>query len=109
MTVRAGRLRHRLRVLKLLGERDEFGSVVGVKETVGTFWCDAEEVDNYEEGDTLVRGQTKIKFTTRYNQQLEDPDPSMYISFRGKEWDIIGVNNYRMLNEWLSITAIQRG
>jgi len=109
MTVRAGRLRHRLEVVKLTSERDQYGSETEARESVGFFWCDAAEVDNSQLDKTLERDQTRIVFDTRYNKTLEAPTVSMFIIFRGREWDIVSVNNPRMLNERLVITCVQRG
>lgn len=110
MTVRAGRLRHRLQVFETTTEKDEFGALIKGKLLVGTYWCEANHTSNTTVGGAdIYQNQNSVQFTTRYNKRLGNLDNNMYIVFSGQEYDIESVINPRLLNEYMVITAILRG
>ncbi len=109
MTVRAGRLRHRLEVYRPTNERDEFGTVTAARELVGRFWCDAKNMSNETLIGDIRQNQDTVEFTTRYNKQLGDIKNDMFIEFKGNEFDILSVVNPRLLNEYIVIRCVKRG
>ncbi|EDM66146.1 hypothetical protein PE36_00075 [Moritella sp. PE36] len=108
MTVRAGRLRHRVEVVKPSQVKDEFGAITNETESIGVYWCESNHLSSKTADGTLRQVQNVVEFTTRYNKSLEDIDPTMYIKFKGSEYDIGSVINPRLLNEYLVITATRR-
>lgn len=109
MTIRAGSLRNRIQVLKPSSERDEFGADVGGNTVIGVYWCSAKQISNDLIGNEARQSQRVIEFGTRYNKILEIPDNSMFIEFKGRQYDIDSVINPLSLNERLIITATLRG
>jgi len=109
MAVRAGRMRHRIEVVRDTGSRDEFGGSTNEREVVATPWCSLRVLSEVEDdGRHTGIGQTMIEFTIRYSKSLENPTSDMYVIFKGKEYDITGVVNHLELNEKLIISTRER-
>ncbi len=108
MTVRAGRLRDRLELMQLTQLKDEYGAVIDTKSKLGVYWCESNQLSSSKTDGTLRQSQSVVEFTTRYNRYIGSIDPSMFISFRGDEYEILSVLNPRLLNEFLVITAKRR-
>ena len=109
MGLNIGLMRDRITVLKLKEERDDLGSIMQTVVSVGTYYCKAENVTNKIVGDTLRQSQNTLKLVTRYKKSLETPDNTMFIRFRGADYDIESVINPRMLNESLIIECVLKG
>lgn len=112
MAVSAGRYRHRIRILKNSGERDEYGGQLETRVEVSKPWCKVRTLADNEIVGTTTEGQQMTEFEVRFSKSLEynlnTPNSEMFIEFKGSEFDITSVINYLELNEKLLITAIKR-
>jgi len=106
--MRAGKLRHRIRLLRLTGDRDEFGGITDKKTVVSQPWCEILEVQDSEQSSKHDSNTETLKFCIRYAKSLENPDNTMYIEYNGVEYEIISVENYLKLNKKLHIVASRR-
>ncbi len=109
MTVRAGRLRNRVELMRLTQSKDKYGAVTDIKTSVGVYWCESNQLSSVKSDGSLRQNQNEVEFTTRYNKSFDNVDQSMFLNFRGDEYEILSVINPRLLNERLVITAVRRG
>lgn len=103
MAIRAGRYRERMKVLKPSGTKNQFGGLTSDKELVQSPWCKVRFIsDNENDGEQTV-SQTILEFEMRYSKSLENPSSGMFIEYRGKEYDIVSIENQELRNEKLII------
>ena len=113
MAVSAGRYRNRVLVVKYDGGRDEYGGATKTRVEISKPWCKVVPLADVENasGERTV-GQELFEFEIRYSKQLEAegnvPDSSMFLEYKGIEYDIITVLNHLDLNEKLKMVAKKR-
>jgi SPP1 family predicted phage head-tail adaptor len=105
--MRAGRMRNRLKVVKDSDKRNSFGEVEG-KELVKEIWCEVNVKSSTDNNSNRTGNNTITEFKTRYNKSIINPTSDMFIIFKGCEYDITSVINYREENKHLIITATKR-
>lgn len=112
MAVSSGRYRHRIRILKNSGERDEYGGQLETRIEISKPWCKVRTLADNEIVGTTTEGQLMTEFEIRFSKSLEaglnTPSSEMFIEFKGNEFDITSVINHLELNEKLLITGIRR-
>lgn len=105
MAVSAGRYRHRIQIVKLSDQRDEYGGLTKERVQVSKPWCRVTPMADVENVGTATVGQALMEFEIRYSKSLENPSSDMFLIFKGKEYDIVTVLNFLELNEKLKIMA----
>jgi len=109
MAVSAGRYRHRIKILKDDGTRDEYGGSNGIRTQIANPWCRVLPLADVEHNsDVRTSGQELLEFEIRYSKSLENPTSDMFLEFKSQEYDIITALNYLELNEKIRIVAKKR-
>jgi head-tail adaptor len=107
MAVMAGRYRHRIKIMKLSGEKDEYGAKTG-NVLVAHPWCKVSVINEVEISADRTTGQELIEFEVRYSKSIENPTSDMHIVFKDRDFDIVSVLNVLELNEKLKILGKRR-
>jgi len=103
MPVKIGDLRQRITFQKLTTTVNENGFEVDTWEDYQTVWAAVSNLHGREYyAAAAVQAENTVKFTLRY---LKDIDTSMRILFRGKQYNIIAIDNIKYQNRYLEIKA----
>lgn len=108
MSVRAGRYRERMTVMRDAGTRNQFGGSTNGRTKVQVPWCKIRTISDNENAGEKTTGQLILEFEIRYSKSLENPTSDMFVIYRDVEYDIISVINENMMNEKLFILGKKR-
>ncbi len=98
-----GELNRRIEVLRQVGERDEFGAVVGNWITVGRVWANIKPgIGSEHLFNQQIEGSESVVFTVRFYAGLEKTDRIRYMD---KTYEIIGIKDDDTGHRWTVITA----
>ncbi len=102
-----GALRQRITLERLSTFVNESGFETESWEEVGTVWAAVTNLHGREYfAAAAVQAENTVKFTIRY---LKGMDCSMRISFRGKHYNIIAIDNIKYQKRYLEIKAMEVG
>ncbi len=107
MQVEIGDLRHRITFQKHTTTINENGFEVETWEDFKTVWAAASNLHGREYyAAAAVQAENTVKFTIRYLTSL---DTTMRILFRGKQYNIIAIDNIKYQNRFIEIKALEVG
>ncbi len=102
-----GDLRQRITLEKQVTDVNESGFETESWAEVRTLWAGITNLHGREYfAAAAVQAENTVKFTIRY---LKGIDSGMRISFRGKKYNIIAIDNIKYQNRYLEIKALEVG
>lgn len=88
-----GKLKHRIKVYKVVPKKDDEGSYTNVPETVATPYCEISKhsIKEFKQLDLSARRE-QIYFIIRYRQKATITS-SMFVEFRGTTYEIKNIQH----------------
>ena len=104
----AGQMRERFDLMEFEATLDADGYETMIPVRVSTNYCEVVNVDSREVSGNSVHGQETLTLRVRFSKQMDNPNTTAYIVFKGSEYDITTTNNLQYRNRYIDVLCIKR-
>ncbi len=108
--LRAGQMRHRIEIYKLVRTRADSGAYTEDKQLIKTVNASIEYMEASVEGSVVRQNQRELVAVIRFNKNLyANLSSDCYITFRGIEYDVENAVNVDFADRQIQMDCVMRG